>query len=113
MSSNPLFSVPETFYKRFERRDGPDWTTHYCPGCGHGNVHKFIAEAVRDFGVQDQSILVNPVGCAVFAYYYMDMGNVQVAHGRCSKRNPLIGHYTRSFRFNADNLSPFHREYRV
>jgi 2-oxoisovalerate ferredoxin oxidoreductase beta subunit len=83
MSSKPLFSVPETFYERFERRDGPDWTTHYCPGCGHGNIHKYIAEAIRDFGVQDQTILVNPVGCAVFAYYYMDMGNVQVAHGRC------------------------------
>jgi 2-oxoisovalerate ferredoxin oxidoreductase beta subunit len=83
MSTNLRFSCPETFYDKYTRRDGPDWTTHYCPGCGHGNVHKFIAEAIQDFGVQDQTILVNPVGCAVFAYYYFDFGNVQVAHGRC------------------------------
>jgi 2-oxoisovalerate ferredoxin oxidoreductase beta subunit len=83
MSTNLRFSCPETFYDKYVRRDGPDWTTHYCPGCGHGNVHKFIAEAIKDFGVQDQTILVNPVGCAVFAYYYFDFGNVQVAHGRC------------------------------
>jgi 2-oxoisovalerate ferredoxin oxidoreductase beta subunit len=25
---------------------------------------------------------VSPVGCSVFAYYYFDVGNVQVAHGR-------------------------------
>ena len=57
-------------------------TTHYCPGCGHGNVHKMISEALTDFGVVDRSILVSPVGCSVFAYYYFDIGNIQAAHGR-------------------------------
>ena len=56
--------------------------THYCPGCGHGVAHKLIAEALEDLGLQDQTILVSPVGCSVFAYYYFDVGNVQVAHGR-------------------------------
>ena len=56
--------------------------THYCPGCGHGVVHKLIAEALTDLGLQDRAILVSPVGCSVFAYYYFDVGNVQVAHGR-------------------------------
>jgi 2-oxoisovalerate ferredoxin oxidoreductase beta subunit len=61
-------------------------------------VHKFIAEALQDFGVQDQTILVNPVGCSVFAYYYFDVGNVQVAHGRC----PAVG--TALKRANPDSI---------
>ena len=55
---------------------------HYCPGCGHGNVHKMIAEALEDFEVTDRTIFVSPVGCSVFAYYYFSTGNVQAAHGR-------------------------------
>jgi 2-oxoisovalerate ferredoxin oxidoreductase beta subunit len=83
MSTTVQFSVPEAFYDEFERKDGPQWTTHYCPGCGHGQVHKFIAEAIDDFGMQDKTIFISPVGCSVFAYYYFDVGNVQVPHGRC------------------------------
>lgn len=55
---------------------------HYCPGCGHGNVHKFIAEALDDFDVADRTIFISPVGCSVFAYYYFNTGNIQAAHGR-------------------------------
>ena len=47
----PAYSRPATFYKRFERKDGNQETTHYCPGCGHGHIHKYIAEALDDFGV--------------------------------------------------------------
>jgi 2-oxoisovalerate ferredoxin oxidoreductase beta subunit len=56
--------------------------THYCPGCGHGIVHKLLAQAIDELGVQDRTMLVSPVGCSVFTYYYFDVGNVQVAHGR-------------------------------
>ena len=70
------------FYKTYERKPELQHQTHYCPGCGHGVVHKLIAEAIADMGVQDRSIFVSPVGCSVFAYYYFDMGNVQAAHGR-------------------------------
>ena len=70
------------FYDRYERKPELQQQTHYCPGCGHGVVHKLIAEAIQDLGLQDKTILVSPVGCAVFAYYYFDVGNVQVAHGR-------------------------------
>jgi len=70
------------FYDRFERKDELQNQTHYCPGCGHGVAHKLIAEALTDLGLQDKTILVSPVGCSVFAYYYFDVGNVQVAHGR-------------------------------
>jgi 2-oxoisovalerate ferredoxin oxidoreductase beta subunit len=70
------------FYPQYERKSELKHQTHYCPGCGHGVVHKLIAEALEDLKLQDQTILVSPVGCSVFAYYYFDVGNVQVAHGR-------------------------------
>lgn len=74
---------PESFYDVFERKPGVERTlTHYCPGCGHGILHKLIAEALDDLGVTDRTIMVSPVGCSVFAYYYFDVGNVQAAHGR-------------------------------
>src|SRR6201997_4144339 len=73
---------PETFYSEYERKSDLKHQTHYCPGCGHGVAHKLIAEALEDLGVQKDTILVSPVGCSVFAYYYFDVGNVQVAHGR-------------------------------
>ncbi len=52
--------------------------------CGHGVAHKLIAEALTELGLQDRAVLVSPVGCSVFAYYYFDVGNVQAAHGRAS-----------------------------
>ncbi len=71
------------FYDVFERKGGPaKQATHYCPGCGHGNIHKMIAEALSDLGVAGRTVLVSPVGCSVFAYYYFDVGNYQAAHGR-------------------------------
>ncbi len=70
------------FYDTYERKGELQQQTHYCPGCGHGIVHKLIAEALTDLGVTDRAVLVSPVGCSVFAYYYFNVGNVQVAHGR-------------------------------
>ncbi len=75
-------SKPGGFYATFDRKGGDVETTHYCPGCGHGVLHKLIAEAIADLDIQDRTILVNPVGCSVFAYYYIDVGNVQASHGR-------------------------------
>jgi 2-oxoisovalerate ferredoxin oxidoreductase beta subunit len=72
------------FYQIFERKSDLQHQTHYCPGCGHGIVHKLVAEAVQDFGLQNDTVLISPVGCSVFAYYYFDVGNVQAAHGRAS-----------------------------
>src|SRR5215469_2056165 len=77
-----LHSKSSAFYDLYERKSDLKHQTHYCPGCGHGIVHKLIAEALEDLKLQDQTILVSPVGCSVFAYYYFDVGNVQVAHGR-------------------------------
>jgi 2-oxoisovalerate ferredoxin oxidoreductase beta subunit len=73
----------QAFYDTYFRNPSPDKKMpHYCPGCGHGNVHKMIAEALEDYGVSDRTIFVSPVGCSVFAYYYFDTGNIQAAHGR-------------------------------
>ncbi len=75
-------SKSPVFYSAYERKADLQNQTHYCPGCGHGIAHKLIAEAVEELGLQDRTIFVSPVGCSVFAYYYVDVGNVQLAHGR-------------------------------
>ncbi|MBZ5728528.1 MAG: 2-oxoacid:acceptor oxidoreductase family protein [Acidobacteriia bacterium] len=72
----------ECFYDCFERKAELQHQTHYCPGCGHGIVHKLLAQAIDELGIQDRTILISPVGCSVFAYYYFDVGNIQSAHGR-------------------------------
>ncbi len=77
-----VHSKSKVFYPEFERKTDLKHQTHYCPGCGHGVAHKLIAEALEDLELQNDTILVSPVGCSVFAYYYFDVGNVQVAHGR-------------------------------
>ena len=74
------------FYDRFERHAQGEGlkgrSTHYCPGCGHGLVHKYLADAIEELGIQDRTVAISPVGCAVFLYYYLDVGNTQAAHGR-------------------------------
>lgn len=81
-----LYEVVESrahsFYDRFLRKAELQHQTHYCPGCGHGVVHKLLARAIDELGIQDRTILISPVGCSVFAYYYFDVGNIQAAHGR-------------------------------
>ena len=82
------------FYDKFERHSHGEGlkgqTTHYCAGCGHGLVHKYLAESLAELGLQDDTVLVSPVGCSVFAYYYFDTGNTQAAHGRAAA--VAIGH---------------------
>jgi len=72
----------KSFYPVYERKAELKHQTHYCPGCGHGITHKLLARAIDELGVQDRTVLISPVGCGVFAYYYFDVGNIQVAHGR-------------------------------
>src|SRR5438270_4625005 len=72
----------DALYDRYQRKGEVQHQTHYCPGCGHGNITKMLARAIDDLAIQDRTILINPVGCSVFGYYYFDVGNVQAAHGR-------------------------------
>jgi 2-oxoisovalerate ferredoxin oxidoreductase beta subunit len=78
--------MSSVFYDRFERHSNAEGlkahATHYCPGCGHGLAHKYLAEAIEELGIQDRTVAVSPVGCSVFLYYYFDVGNTQAAHGR-------------------------------
>ncbi|MCD7710630.1 MAG: thiamine pyrophosphate-dependent enzyme [Porphyromonadaceae bacterium] len=55
---------------------------HYCPGCSHGVVHKLIAEIIDEMGMEENAIGIAPVGCAVFAYNYIDIDWQEAAHGR-------------------------------
>ena len=77
-----IHSKSPVFYDNYERKSELQHQTHYCPGCGHGIVSKLLARALDELGVQDRAVLVSPVGCSVFGYYYFDTGNVQAAHGR-------------------------------
>jgi 2-oxoglutarate ferredoxin oxidoreductase subunit beta len=61
-----------------------DTRFHYCPGCTHGVVHRVLMEAVDELGIRERTIGVAPVGCAVFAYHYMDIDMQEAAHGRAS-----------------------------
>ncbi len=56
--------------------------THYCPGCGHGIVHKLVAEILDNLGIRERTVGVAPVGCAVLAYYYLNCDISEAAHGR-------------------------------
>lgn len=90
MSSNPNFIEipinPEIVQDEFLIYKKPDTLTdkplHYCPGCGHGTVHKLLMEVVDEMGLQGEIVGVAPVGCSVFAYDYMNVDMQQAAHGR-------------------------------
>ena len=56
--------------------------TKYCPGCGHGVIHRLITEVIDEMGMQEKSIILNPVGCSIWASLYFDFDSVQVPHGR-------------------------------
>ena len=55
---------------------------HYCPGCSHGVIHKLLAEVIAEMGITEKTVGISPVGCAVFAYNYIDVDWVEAAHGR-------------------------------
>ncbi|HWR05787.1 thiamine pyrophosphate-dependent enzyme [Sporomusa sp.] len=59
-----------------------DVSTHYCPGCQHGIIHRLVAEVIDELGIQKKTIGVVPVGCSVLADQYFDIDSQQAAHGR-------------------------------
>jgi len=59
-----------------------DVPTHYCPGCGHGIVHRLVAEVIDELGIRNRTIGVAPVGCAVFSDTYFNCDMIQGPHGR-------------------------------
>ena len=60
-----------------------DVATHYCAGCGHGIIHRLVAEIIDELNVREKVIAIAPVGCAVIAYDYWNFDTTEAAHGRC------------------------------
>ena len=75
-----------------------DAVLHYCPGCTHGIIHRLVAQAIDDLGIEGRTIGVAPVGCAVMAYNYFACDMVEAAHGRA----PAVA--TGLKRANPDNI---------
>jgi 2-oxoglutarate ferredoxin oxidoreductase subunit beta len=77
----PVETAPaKLVYKRPESL--ADVPNHYCPGCGHGIIHKLLAQCIDDLGIRESTILVAPVGCSVLAYNYLRVDGCEAAHGR-------------------------------
>ena len=80
MELNEIIKPENLVYTKPElMNDNP---MHYCPGCSHGVIHKLIAEVIAEMGMEEKTIGVSPVGCAVFAYNYLDIDWEEAAHGR-------------------------------
>src|SRR6056297_3080533 len=73
MQEVKIFESPKSMY---------DVPTHYCPGCTHGVAHRLIAEVIDELGIQEKTVGVAPVGCAVFIYNYINTDMYEAAHGR-------------------------------
>jgi 2-oxoglutarate ferredoxin oxidoreductase subunit beta len=74
--------APRTIYRRPMLLSAQP--TSYCPGCGHGIVHRLIAEVLEEMGIAGRTILVGSVGCSVFAYDYLRLDSVESPHGRAA-----------------------------
>ena len=77
---NDIISPENLVYSKPELLN--DNHMHYCAGCSHGMVHKLVAEVIAEMGMQEKTVGVSPVGCAVFAYNYIDIDWHEAAHGR-------------------------------
>lgn len=67
------FILPESLRKKGH---------HYCPGCGHGIIHRILAETIDELNIREKVIAIAPVGCAVFGYYYWNFDTAEAPHGR-------------------------------
>ena len=80
MTREEIIQKENLVYKKPELLN--DVPMHYCPGCSHGVVHKLVSEVIAEMGMADKTIAISPVGCAVFAYKYIDVDWQEAAHGR-------------------------------
>lgn len=92
-------SVPQEMQLVYQRPESlAEVHTHYCPGCTHGIAHRILAEALDELQLREKTIVVAPVGCAVFAYNYFNVDGCEAAHGRA----PAMA--TGLKRVNPDNI---------
>lgn len=59
-----------------------DVRSHYCPGCGHGIMHRIVGECIEELGLEETFVGIAPVGCSVLMYNYLNTDYIEVAHGR-------------------------------
>ncbi|MDE5836449.1 MAG: 2-oxoglutarate oxidoreductase [Paramuribaculum sp.] len=97
MENNDYIKLPENLVYAKPRLLN-DNNMHYCPGCSHGVVHRLVAEIIEEMGMEHTTIGIAPVGCAVFAYNYIDIDWIEAAHGRA----PAVA--TAVKRLNPDRL---------
>lgn len=95
-----MIALHETAFECvYERPDAlAEKQTSYCPGCTHGVAHRLLAEVLDEMNLREQTILVAPVGCSVFAYEYFNVDGCVAAHGRA----PAMA--TGIKRLNPDNI---------
>ncbi|GHS95232.1 2-oxoglutarate oxidoreductase [Synergistales bacterium] len=74
MSETQVFGMPKVWKSEVH--------THYCPGCTHGIAHRLVCEAIEELGIQNRTMALAPVGCAVFMHQYLDIDMMEAAHGR-------------------------------
>ena len=79
--NHPDWQKPENLvYKRTDLL--VDRPLSYCPGCGHGTVHRMLMEVIEELGAQETTIGISPVGCSVLAYDFLNVDMLGAAHGR-------------------------------
>jgi 2-oxoglutarate ferredoxin oxidoreductase subunit beta len=59
-----------------------DETLSFCPGCGHGVIHRIAMEVIDELGIVSDVIGVASVGCSVIAYDFMNIDMTGAPHGR-------------------------------
>lgn len=42
-----------------------DAPLHYCPGCTHGIIHRLVAEAIEELGIDGKTVGVASVGLSL------------------------------------------------
>ena len=89
MTRQEIIRPENKVYSRPELLD--ENNMHYCPGCSHGVVHKLVAEVIKEMGIEGNTVGVAPVGCAVFAYNYIDIDWIEAAHGRAPAVATAVG----------------------
>ena len=73
----------------------PTSKTHYCPGCGHGIVHKLIAQIIDELGIREDTLLVAPLAVQFLPHNYIDVDGLESAHGRAPAISTDLKEYTR------------------
>ncbi|MBR4985387.1 MAG: 2-oxoacid:acceptor oxidoreductase family protein [Proteobacteria bacterium] len=71
------------FLDQYRKAQTPE-QTHFCPGCGHGNLLRYVDEALCALGCEARAIWVSPVGCGGLTDAYLSVSHILSAHGRAS-----------------------------